>query len=110
MKLAQRSYYSELLEAGVQVYLYKERFLHAKHLTIDDELALIGSSNVDVRSFVLNAEATLIGYDRAAVAGLAHEQRRTISASEPLTLTQWEARSPAAKFVENVARLVRPLL
>lgn len=110
VKLAQRSYYSELLEAGVQVHLYKERFLHAKHLTIDDELALIGSSNVDVRSFVLNAEATLIVYDRSVVSGLAHEQRRYLAASETLTLARWENRSPAAKLVENMARLVSPLL
>ena len=110
VKLAQRSYYSELLEAGVRVHLYKERFLHAKHVTIDDELALIGSSNVDVRSFVLNAEATLIVYDRAVVARLASEQRRYIAASDPLVLAKWEARSPAAKFAENMARLVSPLL
>src|SRR5262249_38302064 len=49
--LAQRSYYEELLAAGVKIHQYKERFLHAKHMSIDDEIAVIGSSNMDLRSF-----------------------------------------------------------
>jgi cardiolipin synthase len=53
--LAQPSFYEELLEAGVQIHLYRERFLHAKHLSVDDAVALIGSSNMDIRSFLLNA-------------------------------------------------------
>lgn len=110
VKLAQRSYYSELLEAGIRVHLYEDRFLHAKHISIDDELALIGSSNVDVRSFVLNAEATLIIYDGAIVRDLRREQQRYIAASKVLTPAQWERRPAWAKFAENMARLVSPLL
>ena len=56
---AQRSYYDELLAAGVRIHLFRDKLLHAKHLTIDGELVLIGSSNVDVRSFLLNAEVSL---------------------------------------------------
>ena len=110
VRLAQQSYYSELLEAGVAVHLYKERFLHAKHISIDDELALIGSSNVDVRSYVLNAEATLIVYDYEVLAALAAEEQRYLAASERLTAARWDARSGATKFAENVARLLSPLL
>src|SRR5204862_5971726 len=61
--LAQRSFYEDLLEAGVQIHLYKKRFLHAKHLSIDDAIVLIGSSNMDIRSFLLNAEISVIIYD-----------------------------------------------
>lgn len=110
VRLAQRSYYSELLEAGVAVHLYRNRFLHAKHVSIDDEVALIGSSNVDVRSYVLNAEATLVVYDRAIVSDLRARQIRYIAESGRLTAPEWEERSPAVKVMENMARLVSPLL
>src|SRR5262249_26553561 len=56
VSLAQKSYYQQLLESGVHVHLYHKAFLHAKHVSIDDEVALIGSSNMDIRSFLLNAE------------------------------------------------------
>src|SRR5262249_49968638 len=58
--LAQPSYYEELLEAGIVIHLYHEHFLHAKHLTVDDCVAFIGSSNMDQRSFRLNSEVTLL--------------------------------------------------
>ena len=110
VRLAQQSYYSELLESGVNVRLYDRWFLHAKHLTIDDEVALIGSSNVDVRSFVLNAEVTLIAYDQAVVADLRAHQERYIDAAELLTKKGWDSRSRMVKIGENIARLVSPLL
>ena len=110
VRLAQQSYYSELLESGVNVQLYGRRFLHAKHLTIDNEVALIGSSNVDVRSFVLNAEVTLIAYDQAVVADLRAHQERCIDAAEHLTKNGWNNRSRMVKIGENIARLVSPLL
>ena len=110
VRLAQQSYYSELLEAGVEVHLYGKSFLHAKHISIDDQVALIGSSNVDVRSFVLNAEATLIVYDRDVVASLRTEQERYIAASNHLSRSAWDARAMQAKIAENFARLVSPLL
>src|SRR5262249_26789900 len=76
VSLAQQSYYEELLEAGVQVHLYRKNFLHAKHLSIDDAVALIGSSNLDIRSFALNAEVMLMIYDSGVAALLAAEQQR----------------------------------
>ncbi len=58
---AQQSYYQALLEAGVRIYLYKAPFvLHAKHFTIDDEVAVLGSSNMDMRSFSLNMEVSVM--------------------------------------------------
>ena len=56
---AQRSYYKPLLQAGVQIWLYPAPYiLHSKHLSIDDDVAVIGSSNMDIRSFALNSEVT----------------------------------------------------
>jgi cardiolipin synthase len=110
VSLAQRSYYAELLEAGVRVHLYRERFLHAKHLTIDDSVTVIGSSNMDLRSFTLNAEVSLIVYDRDVTARLREQQERYFKGSDLLTPDEWRQRSGLVKLCENLARLMSPLL
>jgi cardiolipin synthase len=110
VSLAQKSYYEELLEAGVQIHLYRKNFLHAKHLSIDDSVALIGTSNLDIRSFALNAEVMLMVYDSGVATRLAAEQDRYYANSRLLTLATWEQRSFGAKVVQNLARLLSPLL
>jgi cardiolipin synthase len=107
---AQRSYYTELLQKGVHIHLFQEKFLHAKHVSIDGVLALIGSSNMDIRSFVLDAEVSMAIYDSDVVAQLRVEQERTVASSQPLVLEEWVQRSLWKKVAENVARLVSPLL
>lgn len=82
VNLAQRSYYSELLEAGVRLHLYRDRLLHAKNVSIDGRMAVIGSSNADVRSFMLNAEISLILHDEASTGPLADVQRGYIRRSD----------------------------
>ncbi|HYE20265.1 MAG TPA: cardiolipin synthase [Tepidisphaeraceae bacterium] len=108
--LAQRSYYEDLLEAGVRVHSYTRRFLHAKHVSVDDDVALIGSSNMDIRSFVLNAEVMLVVYDRAVVARLRGIQERYFADSEEITAEEWRARPGWHKVLQNVARLADSLL
>jgi cardiolipin synthase len=108
--LAQRSYYSDLLRAGVLIHLYRDGLLHAKHVSADDDIVLIGSLNLDMRSVHLNAEASLVCYDPAISAELGAEQRRNIGASDPLSLEAWENRSFRAKLAQNTARLLSPLL
>jgi cardiolipin synthase len=110
VSLAQKSYYEELLEAGVHIHLYRKNFLHAKHLSIDDAVALIGTSNLDIRSFALNAEVMLMIYDSGVTAQLAAEQERYFANSRLLTLADWERRSFASKLAQNLARLLSPLL
>lgn len=108
--LAQESYYEELLEAGVRIHVYQEKFLHAKHLSVDDSVAVIGTSNLDIRSFALNAELMLIIYDASVVAEFAAEQERYYGASRLLTLESWKQRSFVRKSAQNLARLLSPLL
>jgi cardiolipin synthase len=108
--LAQKSYYDELLAAGVRIHRYQPRFLHAKHVTIDDGLAWIGSSNMDVRSFVLNEEVVLLFYDAAVVAQLVRLQERYVRDSRELTTEQWRHRPFGTRVVQNLARLMSPLL
>ncbi|MFI5232038.1 MAG: cardiolipin synthase [Gemmatimonadales bacterium] len=109
-QLAQRAYYDELLGAGVRVHLYRPRFLHAKHLSVDDDVAVLGTTNIDIRSFALNAEVSLIVYDTAVVAALARIQERYIANSDRLVAEEWERRPLIAKVVQNVARLADSLL
>ena len=108
--LAQKSYYGELLDAGVQIHRYQPRFLHAKHVTIDDRMAWIGSSNMDVRSFVLNEEVVLLFYDSGVAAQVARQQERYFRESHSLTPQQWRARPRRTRILQNLARLMSPLL
>ncbi len=107
---AQRSYYEDLLEAGVFIHLFQGEFLHAKHLSIDDDVSLIGSSNMDIRSFVLNAEISLLVYDQGVTRKLQEEQARYFARSRTLDLEAWRQRGFWPRLSENVCRLVSPLL
>ena len=107
---AQHSYYEELMQAGVHIHLYREHLLHAKHFTFDDQIAVIGSSNLDMRSFLLNAEINLIVHDAQVTAALARIQERYFAESDELTLEAWQQRPRWRKAVENTARLVDSVL
>jgi cardiolipin synthase A/B len=107
---AQRSYYEDLLESGVFIHLFQDEFLHAKHLSIDDEVSLVGSSNMDIRSFVLNAEISLLAYDQDVTRKLHEEQARYFARSRTLDLEEWRKRGFWPRFTENVCRMVSPLL
>jgi cardiolipin synthase len=108
--LAQESYYEELLESGVRVHLYRKNFLHAKHLSVDEAVAVVGTSNLDIRSFALNAELMLMLYDPSLVKQLAAEQDRYFANSRLLTLAAWRQRPFRRKVAQNLARLLSPLL
>ena len=108
--LGQRSYYDELLSSGVRICRYGKHFLHAKHITIDDEIVWVGSSNLDIRSFSLNAEIVVLLYDAGACRRLGEEQARYLREGEMLTLASWRQRPAAIKVIENLARLLSPLL
>ncbi len=110
VSLGQRSYYDELLSSGVRICRYGKRFLHAKHITIDDQIAWIGSSNLDIRSFSLNAEIVVLLYDHATCARLGDEQQRYLREGRILTLAEWRQRPLPIKVIENLARMLSPLL
>lgn len=108
--MAQRSYYEELLAAGVKLHLYQPGLLHAKHVSIDDTVVVIGSSNLDLRSFLLNAEISLIVYDPHVGMELRRVQERNFSMSKLLTVEEWRMRPLPVKMIQNTARLVDSLL
>ncbi|MDY8107884.1 cardiolipin synthase [Fulvimarina sp. 2208YS6-2-32] len=110
VSLAQHSYYDELLVAGIHIHRYRDHLLHAKNVLIDGSIGVVGSSNADVRSFVLNAEVSLILHDGATAGALAVVQKACVARSDPLTLEAWRSRHRARRILENGARLVSPLL
>ncbi|HEY4135378.1 MAG TPA: cardiolipin synthase [Alphaproteobacteria bacterium] len=110
VSLAQRSYYEDLLRAGIRIHRFQHYLLHAKNVSIDGKLAVVGSSNVDVRSFQLNEEVSLLLLDEAAVARLESFQRGYLAHSDTIDFEAWCARPRLQKIGENLARLVSPLL
>jgi cardiolipin synthase A/B len=103
---AQRSYYEALLRAGVRIWLYSSpTVLHAKHFTIDDEVAVIGSSNMDMRSFSLNLEISVMVRSRMFVKQLREVEQDYRENSRELTLEEWMQRPRASAVLDNVARL-----
>jgi len=110
MGLAQRSYFDGLLAAGVRIHLYRPHFLHAKHVTIDDDLAIVGSVNMDIRSFALNAEVALLVYDPAVVSEMRAVQERYFTDSTELTADAWAQRPWWLRVAQNTARLGDSLL
>ena len=108
--LSQSSFYADLLHAGVRINLYPDYLLHAKTFSIDGRLAVVGSSNVDLRSFQLNEEVSLLLYDADSIAAVEVIQQGYVAASERLDLAQWRRRPLLRKLAENIARLVNSLL
>jgi cardiolipin synthase len=107
---AQRSYYEELLRAGVSIYLYREpTVLHSKHFTIDDEIAVVGSSNMDIRSFSLNMEVSVLVHGREFVDRLRLVEDDYRANSTRLELDDWLDRALPAKVGDNLARLTSSL-
>ncbi|MEX5237650.1 cardiolipin synthase [Kocuria arenosa] len=107
---AQHSYYTDLLAAGVRIYLYPAPFiLHAKHLSIDEDVAVIGSSNMDIRSFQLDLELMLTISGRTFV-----EELRTVEdgyrlISRELTGQEWNRRTRSHRMLDDLTRLTSSL-
>ncbi|SET05829.1 cardiolipin synthase [Paenibacillus sp. NFR01] len=104
------SHAGELLPYGVKILQYEKGFLHAKTIVVDQEVASVGTMNIDTRSFRLNFEVNALICD-PKLAGELHELFLEDSAScFELTLERYEARSGLLKFKEAVARLLSPIL
>jgi cardiolipin synthase len=109
-QFAQRSYYDELLAASVRIHLYQPHFLHAKHLSIDGDICLIGSTNIDIRSFALNSEVNILIYDKEVAARLRAVQETYFAHSRLVDAAEWKKRPLFIRTVQGVARLADSLL
>jgi len=107
---AQRSYYEALLRAGVKIWMYRAPYiLHSKSMSIDDETAVIGSSNMDMRSFGLNLEVSLLVRGGEFVAQLRDVEDTYRSLSRELTLDEWMQQPLRSTVLDNLARLTSAL-
>lgn len=110
VNFAAQSYYNELLKAGVEIYLYKKGFVHAKTLVIDREIAIVGTANMDFRSFDLNFEVNALLYDTEIAIQLSDVFYDDITHSEKIDPMSWMQRPRLHQLFEKIARLVSPLL
>ncbi|MFT6833030.1 MAG: cardiolipin synthase [Planctomycetota bacterium] len=107
---ASRSYYLELLTAGVQIYEYVGGLLHAKTLTLDGEVAMVGSANMDRRSFELNYENNILLCDVTLTAELRQRQGDFLEQSRRVTQGMVEAWPLAIRFRNNAIAMLGPVM
>lgn len=108
---AQRSYYEQLLRAGVKIYLYPApTVLHAKHLTIDDDISIIGSSNLDIRSLSLHMELMVLVHGAELATSLQSVEDDYRSRSRQIDLEHWLSRPRREKVFDNLMRLTSALM
>ncbi len=104
------SNYGELLKASVEIYLYQKGFIHAKTMVIDDAISVVGTANMDHRSFDLNFEVNAIIY----AADFAEQLRKSFLAdlrnARRLTYNDWKSQPLHRQMFERIARLLSPLL
>jgi cardiolipin synthase len=107
---AAKSYYDDLLKSGVEIYLYHKGFVHAKTLVADRKIAIVGTANMDFRSFDLNFEVNAIVYDIPIANELADVFYKDIKDAEKIDKIKWENRPALKKLWQKTARLLSPLL
>ena len=107
---ATHSYFSELLDAGVNIYLFERGFNHSKVLSIDGEYCIIGSANMDNRSFMHNFEVTSVIFDRECAKVIDNKFNEDLKRCRKVEAAQWNRRPYITKVAESAARLVSPLL
>ncbi|WP_369941365.1 cardiolipin synthase [Xanthomonas medicagonis] len=107
---AQEAYYDELLRSGVKIALYRPCFLHAKHLSVDEGIALVGSINLDIRSFALNAEIGVLCYCSEVVQRLRAVEADYLADARVLSLEAWRKRPAWRRSREGIARLADALM
>ena len=107
---AGRSYIEGLLRAGVNVYYYKYNFLHSKAIVVDRYISVIGTANMDNRSYEQNFEIAAFIYDEKTALKLVEGFKKDIESSRLLNINLWRHRPKYKHYIESLARLFSPLL
>jgi cardiolipin synthase len=107
---AAHAYYPQLLAAGVRVFQYDAGFLHAKTVTVDDDLAIIGTCNWDIRSIILHEEVVSVLYDEQIAAECARQYGQDLEQCHEVTGEQLAALSGRERFRNSALRLFSRLL
>jgi cardiolipin synthase A/B len=107
---ASKAHYGSLLQAGVEIYLYEKGFIHAKTIVTDSKLSMVGTANMDHRSFELNFEVNAVVYDEPFAKKLRKVFYDDIKHAKKLDAKRWYKRSLLIQFPEKLARLLSPSL
>jgi cardiolipin synthase A/B len=107
---AGRAHYTDLLEAGVSIYLYRPGLIHTKSVTVDDSIALLGSANLDMRSFYLNFELSVLLYGGEATGRLRAIQNKYLMDSDKVDRESWGKRPALGRYADAAVCLISPLL
>lgn len=110
VEAAGRWYFEQLLENGINLHLYRDGMLHAKTITVDDAFSLLGSANLDIRSFYLNFELNVLLYGPEITAQLRFAQQQYLSVSDTIELHAWRRRPIVRQYLESAAALFSPIL
>lgn len=110
VNFASQAYYTTLIRAGVEVYLYQKGFVHAKTLVSDGKLSIVGSANMDNRSFELNFEVNAIVYDEGFSEKLRNTFFEDLKDSDKIDPEVWLNRGFLKRLPEKIARLLSPAL
>jgi len=107
---AARSWFKEFIESGVIIYQHKETFVHSKVVTVDGSLALVGSANMDTRSFLINFELSLLLYDKTATHHLESEFNQMVTRSVRVQHAHLTRQPLWKNLAEGTCRMFSPLL
>ncbi|MBL8391637.1 MAG: cardiolipin synthase, partial [Candidatus Accumulibacter sp.] len=110
VRYASDAYNDDLLAAGITLLRFRDGLLHTKSMVIDEQITIFGTVNLDLRSFELNFEVSLIAYDQRFSAEVRELQRQYESRSQALQLAQWRARPLWRRLLENSIQVMSPLL
>jgi cardiolipin synthase len=107
---AARSYYGEVMEAGVEIYFYQKGFIHAKTMVLDGSLSIIGTANMDHRSYELNFEVNAMVYDNKLAKQLRKAFNDDLEHATRVNPKTWAKRPLYKQLPERITRLLSPLL
>ncbi|WP_452221215.1 cardiolipin synthase [Lacinutrix salivirga] len=107
---AASAYYTELLQVGAKIYKYNKGFVHAKTMVIDNDLAIVGSANMDYRSFDLNFEVNAMVYSKNIAAQLTEAFKNDLKVSTLIDAETWLNRPKYIHLWEKLVRLLSPFL
>ena len=109
-ELAAKGNYSTLLDCGIEIYERGEPFMHAKAMIIDDEIVIVGSSNLDIRSLTLNYESNAVIYSEDFAQQFKEIVLFDQSQSEPISYNDWVQRSRFEVVLEDICNLLTPVI
>jgi cardiolipin synthase len=107
---AGRAHFSSLMDEGVRIFLFQPGLLHAKTTTVDDGFSIVGSANLDVRSFNLNFELSVVLYGREVTERVRAIQEGYLAKCTPLDAKRWDSRPALRRYGDSAITLLSPLL